>query len=166
MAMNFIHWLAILLAVFSVVPAVSLASPWKVPTRAFPSIMLLSAIVVGFVPAYVVYAMAVVGPTAYLHKLFGIEATENEAADYGPAAAKTKNAAKSVIERLRKPAEVPALVQPGEFAPPDERDDEENQDVKDEQPETVADKGRRLKQKLAEIAQHPELPAGRRSQVS
>ncbi|MGH3401876.1 MAG: hypothetical protein ACRDRJ_05040 [Streptosporangiaceae bacterium] len=104
--MDYLRWFFVLLAVFSAVPACTLLSPWRVPARAVPMIMIVVSLFVSFLPAHAVLAMAVVGPIAYLYKRLGIEPAENAPADYSPAIQAARHGAQAARTRIRPPEPV------------------------------------------------------------
>lgn len=104
--MNVVHIIAVLLAIVGAVPALTLLSPWKVAHRAIPLIMILTSLVLWFVPTGIAIAMACVPVAAWISARLGIEHAGHEAADYGPAIQKTKSIAQATREKVRKPEPV------------------------------------------------------------
>lgn len=132
--MNFVHVLAVLLALVGATPAVTLLSPIKVAHRSVPGIMIVASLVLWFLPTGIDLAMACVPVAAWISARLGIEHAGHEALDVTPAVAKAKSAAQAVRDRVRKPEPVEIT----EFITADSagvlRDEDDEDAIADDEP--------------------------------
>jgi hypothetical protein len=171
--MDYLHTIAVLLALVGVVPALTLASPIKVQHRAIPSIMIALALVLWFLPTGIDLALACVPLAAWISARLGIEHAGHEPANYDPAVEAVKDVAKAARERIRpsEPVEVTRYVTKA-YPAPDDQDDEsdsEEDDVNDTDAtaeDAEASPAEPLSDKLDSLAADPALPAGLRNQLA
>lgn len=165
--MNLLHWLFVLMAIFSAVPALTLISPWRVPARAVPMIMILTALCVSFLPEHAVLAIACVGPVAWLYKVFGISVAENEPVNIGPAVELAKRGGQRARERIRRPEPVSVIefVKPGDPGILSARDDDESDVAEDAKDEPDVSPAEKVTAKLEELASDPSMPEAARQRL-
>ena len=77
--------------------------PVKLPPRCAPLLLFLTGILIWFLPAFIVFPLALTLPAAYLMKLLGIDMHSHDAADYSKAVELTKTGARKARDRIKPP---------------------------------------------------------------
>lgn len=106
MTIDYWHLLFQIPALFTGATFLAFLSPWKVTPRLQMVIYIVSALIVLALPVYPALALALVGPVAFLHKLFGVSLTSVDDPVKLPVE-KTVKVAKSVAGYVRKPKAAP-----------------------------------------------------------
>jgi hypothetical protein len=159
-----IHIIACLLALIGVIPAVTYLSPIKVGQRAVPLIMIITSLIIWFVPTGVAVAMALVPVAAWISARLGIEHAGHEPVNVAPAVELAKRTAQAARERVRRPEPVEvkqfvdrAYPAPGEAA---EAGLTAAADVDDKAVgEDVPSPAEQVQEHLGQLARDPRLPA-------